>query len=394
MDIRQVHVSGPLTLPCLEPPTWLEKLQGDADPDLLLCIAAPACYRNPKGIQSLAKKLKRRWPKAIVVGCSTAGEITRDGVFDNSLALTAISFKHTPLRLAVSPVLLMNDSYRSGVHLGKQLESTDPDNPLVAVLLLGPGTEINGSALVEGLSESLHHRAVIVGALAGDGSEFGQTHVLCGEIIHDRHVVAVGFYGKKLKVSSCSRGGWTPFGPVRRVTRSKENILYELDNRPALDVYRRYLGDLAAKLPGSGLFFPLAIVTPDSPNDGLIRTLLAVHEQEGSLVLAGNVPEGCNIRLMHADTTSLIWGAKNAVELALKELPSPDLAILFSCTGRRMIMGGRVDEEVEVVAQQMGSSKALTGFYSYGEIGPHLGTCLSSLHNQTMTIALFQEATD
>lgn len=391
MDIRQVHVGGPLTLPCLEPPDYISQLEGSSDPDLLLCFASPDCFRNPKGIQSLAKKLKQRWPKALIMGCSTAGEITRDGVFDQSLALTGISFTHTRLRMAVSPILHMDDSFRSGMHLGRQLESKDAENPLVAVLLLGPGTEINGSALVEGISESLQDRPLIIGALAGDGTHFGQTHVLCGESIHDRHVVAVGFYGKRLHVQSCSRGGWTPFGPVRRVTRSRDNILFELDGRPALDVYRRYLGDLSNDLPGSGLLFPLAIVTPDSPNDGIIRTLLAVHEQEGSLVLAGNIPEGCNIRLMHADTTSLIQGAKNACELALKEAPSPALAMLFSCVGRRLIMGGRVDEEVEVVAQQLEATQALTGFYSYGEIGPQLGTCSSSLHNQTMTIALFKE---
>ena len=72
-------------------------------------------------------------------------------------------------------------------------------------------------------------------------------------------MVAVGLYGEHVKLGHGSKGGWDTFGPERIVTKSDGNVLYELDDKPALALYKEYLGDRAAGLPGSALLFPLAL---------------------------------------------------------------------------------------------------------------------------------------
>jgi hypothetical protein len=169
--------------------------------------------------------------------------------------------------------------------------------------------------------------------------------------------------------------------------------MHELDGEPALEIYRRYLGEHAAGLPASGLLFPFAVLGEDHREVGLIRTILGIDEATRSLVLAGDIAQGGSVRLMHASTNALIEGAQAAADAAAVMLTErrPSLALLVSCVGRKLVMGGRVDEEVEAVARVFGQGAAIAGFYSNGEISPFVGAPECRLHNQTMTITCLSE---
>jgi len=171
-------------------------------------------------------------------------------------------------------------------------------------------------------------------------------------------------------------------------------VLFELDGKPALDIYKRYLGDYASGLPASGLLFPFALLSNEQQESGLIRTLLGVDEAAGSLTLAGDIPQGGYVRLMHASTEALVDGAEAAARATLDMVqgPGPGLALLVSCIGRKLVMGDRVDEEVEAVGTLLGKDAVLAGFYSNGEISPYLDTTECRLHNQTMTITYLSES--
>lgn len=328
-----------------------------------------------------------RWPRAAVVGCSTAGQIAGTTVFDSGAVATAIHFDHTELMVATVSTTA-SDSAAAGKRLAADL--TRPG--LVHVLVLSEGLDINGDALVRGLREGLPDDVTVTGGLSADGEAFRETIVLTRGDTRRQAIVGVGFYGDRLRVGFGSLGGWDPFGPERLVTRADGNVLYELDGQSALGLYKRYLGDHAKDLPASGLLFPLSLRTADDASP-VVRTILSVNEADQTMTFAGDVPEGGYVRLMKANFDRLIDGAVGAGRVSTQALAdSPaQFALLISCVGRRMVLRQRVEEEVEGVREVVGGSPVVTGFYSYGEISPFTPRARCELHNQTMTVTTFFE---
>ncbi len=333
--------------------------------------------------------IKNNYPSAQIIGCSTSGEIFQEVVMNVHIVCTAVWFENTPVEIAKVQINKMEDSFLVGEKLAEKL---DKEN-LVHVMILSEGLNINGSELTKGLNSKLNNRIPVTGGLAGDQADFSETVIIHNKAGEKNLVLAIGFYGDHLKVGYGSMGGWDSFGVDREVTKSAGNILYELDGQPALELYKKYLGDHAVNLPASALLFPLSFRLKNSETS-LVRTVLAVHEEDGSMVFAGDIPQGEYVRLMKANNDKLIDGANGAAEMSLTSLKglSPDLAILISCVGRKLVLKQRVEEELEIIRESIGYDAAITGFYSYGEIcpiKPFDQHC--ELHNQTMTITLFKE---
>ncbi len=365
---------------------WVTKTENGLkdSAQLVFVFGATALMRNTE----LVDNIQSAYPAAHILGCSTAGEILGTEVWDDTLAVTAVEFEHTKIKSANVELNAENDSYLAGQQLAEILSDEDE---LTHVFVLSDGIYVNGSHLVRGLEEKLPEGILVTGGLAGDGSRFEKTRVIIDGQSTQRRVGAIGFYGQRLKIGNGSWGGWDPFGPERIITRSENNVLYELDGQSALELYKRYLGDYAADLPSSGLLFPLSL-TSKTGERGLVRTILGVDEETNSMTFAGDVPEGYVARFMKANVERLIDGAMEAAQNAHEMLQSqPQLAVLISCVGRKLVMQQRIEEEVEGVLDIFGESATLTGFYSYGEIAPFIPTGLCELHNQTMTITTFTE---
>lgn len=359
----------------------------DFVPQLVLAFGDPVFFRD----RDVHRALRAAAPGAALAGCSGAGEIRGHQVHDGTLAVTAIAFDAAHAQGVSTTIAGMHDSRDAGRRLGVAL----PQAGLRHVLVFGTGVAINGSALVDGLQSALPNSVRLSGGLAGDGGAFTETFTLGNHGAASDQVVAVGLYGPHLAIGNSCLGGWVPFGPARRVTRCVNNVLYELDGESALNIYKRYLGPYAADLPASGLLFPFELLRDDQQGSGLIRTILGVDEAQGSLTLAGDVPQGGLLKLMHASTERLIDAAENAameLQPLARRHPGPSLALLVSCVGRKLVMGDRVDEEVEAVASVLGHDATVAGFYSYGEISGSSFFGDPCLHNQTMTITWLAEA--
>jgi hypothetical protein len=360
---------------------------------LVLVFGATAALRDLRAVESI----RECYPAAHILGCSTAGEISGDEVSDDSLVSTAIHFEHTQLRTAKLSLSVAPDAEQAGEWLGRELPHSlrakdgQPGDKLGHVLVLCGGLSVNGSALVRGLTKHLPEGVAITGGLAGDGVRFGETLVFTGDAPQSGAVAAVGLYGSRLKVGFGSLGGWDPFGPERLVTRSSGNILFELDGRPALSLYKEYLGEHSKGLPATALLFPLSVrITPsDTP---LMRTILAVDERQQSMTFAGDIPEGARARLSKSNVDRLVDGAIGAAQISLPAgSAAPDLALLISCVGRKLVLKQRVEEEIEGIREVLGPQTMITGFYSYGEIAPFSLGNRCELHNQTMTVTTFTE---
>lgn len=336
-------------------------------------------------------EVKAFYPQAHILSGSTAGEIIGTEVLDNSMVVTGVYFDKTPIQVAKAKIAKMEDS----LQIGQQLADALPKDGLVHVLVISDGLHVNGTKLVNGLMSRLAKEVAITGGLVGDQDRFKETVVGMDSVPEHDIIAVVGFYGTSIKIGYGSMGGWDPFGPERLVTRSKDNVLYELDGQSALELYKRYLGDQAKDLPASGLLFPLKL-RPQGKQIGLVRTILSIDEKAGSMTFAGDVPEGSYVRLMKANFEHLVDGAEGAADMSHESLgkTAPDLAVLISCVGRKLVLKQKVEEEVERVQEVLGKEATLTGFYSYGEICPVTPTekqC--ELHNQTMTITTFHEQT-
>jgi hypothetical protein len=245
---------------------------------------------------------------------------------------------------------------------------------------------------VSGVTKHLPEGVTLTGGLAGDGTRMSETLVFRDNLPETNIIAALGLYGRRLKVGFGSLGGWDSFGPERLVTKSKGNVLYELDGQPALDLYKKYLGEEAKGLPATGLLFPLSVRARPGETP-VVRSFLSIDEAAQSLAFAGDVPEGAYARLMKANFDRLIDGATGAAQTTHQAIGSatPDLAILISCVGRKLVLKQRIEEEVEAVRDVLGASAVLAGFYSYGEISPFTPGARCELHNQTMTITTLSE---
>jgi hypothetical protein len=230
------------------------------------------------------------------------------------------------------------------------------------------------------------------GGFAADPALFQSTHVWCDSEPESSTIIALGFYGERLRVGLSVTGGWRPFGPDRVITRSHRNVVYEFDGRPALALYKQYLGEHAAGLPASGHLFPLELHNP-ARKSRVLRALLAVDEKEQSITYASDVPQGSYARFMMGQIEDLVSGAQKAARANLESLgtPHPSLSLIVSCAGRSHILSQRIEEEVEAIRDVFGEQTALTGFYSYGEIGPPEGATLPELHNETISITRLVE---
>lgn len=358
---------------------WSKPLPHELDSPrtVVFVFGAPEYAKNDAPFADL----RAAFPTSHIVGCSTAGEIHERAILDRSVSVLVARFDRTEIRIAYEPVT-RQQSFGAGVRLASAIARED----LRGCFVLSSGHDVNGSRLTEGL-RSVLDRMPVSGGLAGDGTRFGETWVLADGAPRAGLSCIVGFYGDAIRLGHGSKGGWDKFGPERRITRSQANVLYELDGRPALDLYKSYLGELASGLPASALLYPLAIRAPQEGSVQIVRTVLAHSETDRSLTFAGDMPEGALAQLMRANFDRLVGAASDAASDASSTDVSACLAV--SCVGRRLVLGERAEEETEAVSDML-SSCAVAGFYSYGEISPNgLGDC--SLHNQTMTLTTFNE---
>lgn len=376
MDIRTLTHTVDAGWSCALPTEF------DGPNTLVIVFGAASYIDSPAGLI----ELMAAFPHSKVIGCSSAGEIYADLVADDTLVVAVARFERTTVAYATAPIAVMADSAQAGTRIGAELAASHPR----FVLALSDGLRVNGSELVKGIARALPPDTIISGGLAGDGDRFARTWVIVDGQPRSGYVTAIALSGA-VEVTTGSKGGWDIFGPERRVTRSEGNVLYELDGKPALALYKTYLGELAKGLPATALLYPLAIRDGVEDNHAVVRTVLAVDEPAQSMTFAGDVPQGWRARLMRATDDRLIEGAASAAASAMVGgFSDPVLSLAISCVGRRLVLGQRVEEETEAVLHALPAGSQQIGFYSYGEISPN-GFSGCELHNQTMTLTTLRE---
>lgn len=356
----------------------------DLENPLVLVFGNRICLEDPE----IFNDVKSFFPTGHIVFGSTAGEICDTVIRDNSVVLTAIEFERSSYKVSHKNITDFNGD---GHALGAALLEGLPAEDLVHVLIISEGSQINGSTLIKGLESRKKQGVGISGGICGDGNLFERTLAAYNEMPKEGEVIAIGFYGSSLEITTGNSCGWIPFGPERVVTKSVGNLLFELDGRPALELYEKYLGPLAEQLPHSALLYPLS-VSVDGHDHPVVRTILNINKEDNTMILAGDIPENSKVQLMFSSVEDIVNGSRMAGHFGINHRKkSPQLALLISCLGRKMVLDQRAEEEIEEMRAVIGERAIMTGFYSYGEIAPFSNGKLCRLHNQTMTITLFSE---
>lgn len=339
--------------------------------------------------EAFLSSLDKYFPNVIRFGCSSSGEISALRVYDGAVSISAVEFEDTDIRFES----ISFDKGVDSLEFGAMLMNNFSTDNLRHLMVLSDGIHVNGADLINGIQKYLPKEVAVTGGLAGDGTRFKETVVFnkSGKPVSNC-ISILGFYGDKISVAYGSKGGWDSFGLERLVTKSKGNELFELDNQPALELYKQFLGERAKDLPASGLLFPLSLREKED-QEPVVRTILGINEDEQSLIFAGSIPQGSYVKLMKANIDRLIDGAEISASTCNKMLENEkaELAVLISCVGRKLVLKQLIEEEIEAVADVLGSQANITGFYSYGELAPFKKNTACLLHNQTMTITTFTE---
>lgn len=337
---------------------------------------------------NIYNEVKDLFPTGEIVFGSTSADIIADEVNDESITITAIEFEKSSYKIETSNLL---ESKKNSFETGRDLIDKFSKDNLKYILVISEGSYVNGSQLTKGMTANIHQDVLITGGLCGDAARFEKTVASYNENPKEGEVIAVAFYGESFEASVSIRGGWTPFGPERIVTKSESNVLFELDNQPALDLYKKYLGDKSKELPAAALLYPLNVISKEEKQP-FVRTILNINEDKNTMILAGDIPEGSKVQLMMTNVDHIVSASEAAAIQALETRKNkPELALLVSCIGRKLVLDQRVEEEVEEVIEIVGEDTAVCGFYSYGEIAPFYSENKCQLHNQTMTITLISE---
>ena len=328
--------------------------------------------------------LKKLYPEAVIVGCSTAGNILDTTLDAYDAVASAVSFEKGSVRVAATHL-----DENIAENASSLIDSFQKEN-LKHIFVLSPGL-INASDIIKGIESQLDKNITISGGLAGDEFRFKSTYLFAEAEEGEDLLIAVGFYGESLHTFVGCKTGWKEFGAARTVTKSVKNVVYEIDGKPAIELYEKYLEDKIDALPNSALRFPLSVREHIEDKNEVILVMMNINPDK-SLVYTADIKEGSIVKLMKTNVSNLLEGASLSAQEIQSYNTKPSLSLAISCSARRSVLKQFVDEEVEILKETLPAHTEIIGFYSYGEIAPFSNELSKSLlHNQTMTITTIYE---
>ena len=323
----------------------------------------------------------RAWPGLQLIGCTTDGEISSVlGFRDDSIAL----------------VLFCSDTIEFSAGMGREVSkdiasacrtavaSASSRSTLAPALCIALPESLTTSALqiVESLAQELGPTVPVVGGTAGDGRRFDRTRQFCGRDVSSDAVPVLLLSGP-LVYSIGVENGYRPVGAAGRVTRADGTVVHEINGRPALEFFRRFLGGTFVPVAD----FPLAILDATGEVQCIRSPSGTFDEATGSISFYAEVPEGASVQITETDREGILDGCTQSITRAFEDYPAgktPGVAMLISCASRKMLLGTRTGEESRIVKSVIGQDVPICGFYSYGEIGPRVGSeGITRFHNGT-----------
>ncbi len=323
-------------------------------------------------IENIALHVRSVFTNAVLVGASSAGEILNGEMLDNRTVVSISIFEKTKITASYA---VEKDSYTLGLALSKKIF----DKETKCVITFLDGLEHNGQEYLHGLSSCNFNKVAIAGGMAADMLHFKQTYTIFGEKVFDGGAVCVGLEGEALEVFQDYNLGWKAVGPTFMITKSDGARVYEIDYRPAKDVYAEVLGEFAVdNMPASTIEFPLI---RKEDNMLIARSMLSVFD-DGSLLYGGTLEEGEEVYFGIGSRT--LVNQYNLKE-DLDEMDSLQACFIYSCIARKQFL----DKEIEKIFRLLENKAPTSGFFTFGEF--FLNDKKAKLLNVTTTMLFLRE---
>lgn len=312
-------------------------------------------------------------PAAVIVGCSTAGEISSEGFStEKSVVVMALSSDQMRFWSGIGNHILWN-AHQAGEDFANNLQY-DSRGYITSCLAFFDILSGNGDAALLGIQGKLGEKFPLFGGAASDDLLFFETYQYLQNKAYRGSIVGIGLSGD-YHMASVIMQRFLPIGLSRKVTRAEGTTLMELDGKPAASIYEEYFGEehLAdlrdGLLPSLAISYPLGVFMPDSDR-AVLRNPVFV-DQKGAMTFASEIPVGAEIRLMITDVERALETSALTANEVLRKLEGrkPKAVIIINSIARKKILGPRADEEIEIIQQILGRDVPIIGFYSYAQIG-------------------------
>lgn len=335
----------------------------------------------------ILNQINQEFPGIELIGCTTDGEMSSIlGFQQDSLTLMLFSSDTVKFSTGIGYGAQADPNLAADQAVKQATAGHSPPKVCIALpaSYISDGSTTNGGALLQGLEQALGQHVPILGGAAGDQYRFQSTIQFCRtEILTDS--LPILLFSGDIQFSFGTACGWTPIGHKAVVTRSEGTALYEVDGKPALEFYERYLGD---RRPTAET--PVAVYE-DNSDYYYMRVPNTYDEESGKINFLGNIPQNATIQLTDINRDEVVVAAKTAFEAALDRYPEnqePEAVLLFSCCCRRWLLGTRAREEYQLVRNALPKSVPICGFYTYGELAPLEPQGISHYHQETFVTLL------
>ncbi len=322
-------------------------------------------------------------------GCSTAGEILNDQVFDENVVGLLFDLNKDYYKLNFVDGKEVGGPFKVGKAAGSWARDKY-ENP--ALIVGSGGVTIDAEQIVFGLKAGMGREVPIFGGLAGDDLTTRGTYAFWRHGNTDNGIVTLVLDNDKVMVEGMATSGWEAVGAINTITKAEGNVVYSINNEPALDVFIKYFGyfdNLEVKgkqINTMSAQYPLQVIRDDGTS--VLRSPLVGSEEERTLILAGGVREGAKFRFSIAPGFEVIDQTIDDFGELNQKANEADALILFSCKGRHAALGPMIEDEIKGIYEYW--KVPMAGFFTYGEIGPTKnGTC--DFHNETCSLVVLKE---
>jgi hypothetical protein len=324
-----------------------------------------------------------------ILGATTAGEFIDGEIGEESAAIMLLDINPDYFKVIY---LEAGEEHTRDIahHIGEEGLKTFK-HP--AFIVVSGGIATDGEMIVKGIEDAVGPKVTIFGGLAGDDFTMTGTYVFTNGKSTNNGLAAVILDEDKISVKGLATSGWKPVGTIRTITKSEGNVVYTIDDEPALDVIIKYMGvskdldEWKDVIVNVGSEFPMQLQRDGA--DPVLRAPLFANKADRSLVCAGSVPQGSKIRFsLPPDFDVIDKVVAECTHVKEEEQPKGEAMIMFSCKARHLSLGPMVSDEINQVKSVWNTP--MVGFFSYGEIGKS-SKGRHEFHNNTCSLVVLEE---